>query len=206
MSSIAYYYRIKGLISPTEDKQVQLYMKGLKRDNLGKPVKQAQPMTVAILKALRGLLTENANLVTWRTVWRAHVEFLLILRFDDVKRIKREHLTFESNENGPFIRMKLQGKKHKKYNCDTNRQHVLIIPGGKTVMTEKKKMERYIMPNPNTEACLYNLTQRYLSFLEQHDGSLQPTCLPGFPNRPHPSRAIGYSLALSDLRTVSPLM
>jgi len=87
-------------------------MRGLNRNNLGKPVKRALPMTVNILKALRDQLTENATLVTWRTVWRAHFEFLLMLRFDDVKRLKVEHLSFESNANGPFIRVKLQGMFH----------------------------------------------------------------------------------------------
>jgi len=111
LSAIAFFYRVEGLNSPTEDKQVQMYMRGLKRNNLGKPIKQALPMTVAILKALRDLLTPAASLVTWRTVWRAHVEFLLILRFDDVKRLTRKNLTFESNTNGPFIRLKLEGKK-----------------------------------------------------------------------------------------------
>lgn len=69
-------------------------------------------------------------------------------------------------------------------------------------MSSKGKLERYIMPNENAEACLYTMTQRYLEFLGSHQGSLQPSCLAGHPNSPHPSRSIGYSLALADLRQV----
>ena len=35
-----------------------------------------------------------------------------------------------------------------------------------------------------------------------HTGSLQPTCAPGHPNKPHPDRIVGYTLALQDLRNV----
>ncbi len=35
-----------------------------------------------------------------------------------------------------------------------------------------------------------------------HNGSLQPTCSPRDPNRPHPTRVVGYTLALQDLRNV----
>lgn len=65
-----------------------MYMKGLKRQNVEKPVKQAKPMTTDILQDLRKLLKDDKhpNLVTWRTVWRAHLEFGLMLRFDDLKR------------------------------------------------------------------------------------------------------------------------
>lgn len=41
-----------------------------------------------------------------------------------------------------------------------------------------------------------------MKFLQPHEGSLQPNCAPGSPNRPHPTRAIGYTLALQDLRHV----
>lgn len=87
-SSIAYFYRSSGKPSVTENAIVTLYMKGLKRRNLGKTVNQATPMTTVILADLRKLLSaqQQPNLVTWRTVWRAHVEFGLMLRFDDIRR------------------------------------------------------------------------------------------------------------------------
>ncbi len=88
MSAVAYHYRIAGRHSITENVTVQLYMKGLKRRNLSQPVKRANPMTVEILDALRKLVgaDRHPSLVTWRTVWRAHAEFGLLLRFDDIKR------------------------------------------------------------------------------------------------------------------------
>jgi len=69
-----------------------------------------------------------------------------------------------------------------------------------------KKNERVITYNPNSEGCLCKLTQRYCDFLGDHDGSLQPTCRAGYPNKPHPTRAVGYDLALADLRNVSNLL
>jgi len=38
-----------------------------------------------------------------------------MLRFDDVKRLKREHLSFETNEKGDYIRVKLIGKRNKQH-------------------------------------------------------------------------------------------
>ncbi len=45
-------------------------------------------MTVEVLADLRKLVEPEAspNLMIWRTVWRAHVAFGLLLRFDDIKR------------------------------------------------------------------------------------------------------------------------
>ncbi len=86
ISAIAYHYRVAGLPSITENISVSLYMKGLKRRNLNVPVKRAKPMTPEILKDLRGLLEKTPTLVNWRTIWRAHMEFGLLLRFDDIKR------------------------------------------------------------------------------------------------------------------------
>ena len=88
MSAIAYYYRIHGRPSITEDPTVAMFMKGLKRRNLSTQVKRATPMNVAILHDMRQLVRpeNHPNLVIWRTVWRASVQFGLMLRFDDTKR------------------------------------------------------------------------------------------------------------------------
>lgn len=44
---------------------------------------------------------------------------------------------------------------------------------------------------------------RYLHKLgDQFSGSLQPTCSPGNKEKPHPTRSVPYSLALSDLRNL----
>ncbi len=120
-------------------------------------------MTVEVLCDLRKLLLPDASpdLVTWRTVWRSHVSFGLLLRFDDVKRSKQypvnvvciplQHLfvfyrltvsdlTFETNATGPFVRLKLRGGK--------SRMHL-----------GSRKNERIVVPN-GTESCLYELTRR----------------------------------------------
>jgi len=111
LSAVGYYYRINGVKSITESTSIRMYMKGLKRQHLNDPVSRAQPMTKEILGAMRGLLRNGApTLVIWRTIWRAHVEFALMLRHDDIKRLTRSELTFEENKNGKFIRMKLIGK------------------------------------------------------------------------------------------------
>ena len=87
LSSVGYHYRVSGKPSITENVIVNLYMRGLKRRNLQTPVKRAKPMTPKILSDLRKYLENNLDsLVAWRTVWRAHIEFGLLLRFDDVKR------------------------------------------------------------------------------------------------------------------------
>lgn len=63
-------------------------MKGLKRRNVNKPVKRAKPMTPDVLRDMRKLLEDERKptIVIWRTVLRAHLEFGLLLRFDDIKR------------------------------------------------------------------------------------------------------------------------
>jgi len=65
------------------------------------------------------------------------------------------------------------------------------------------KNERLITSNPDSDSCLYKLTKRYLRFLGDHEGSLQPTCRAGHPKEPHAKCSVGYSLALADLRNVS---
>lgn len=65
------------------------------------------------------------------------------------------------------------------------------------------KNERLITSNPDSDACLYKLTKRYLRFLGDHQGSLQPTCRAGHPLEPHAKRVVGYNLALADLRKVT---
>jgi len=79
----------------------------------------------------------------------------------------------------------------------------LNVLGGKTIMNQKgKKNVKYILSHPNNDACLYKLTKRYLKFLGNHNGSLQPNCQPGNPKKPHATRSIIYTLALADLRQV----
>jgi len=67
---------------------VTLFMKGIKRQNLEVPVKQATPLTPDMLAKMREVLLHKPTLVQWRTVWVAHMEFGLVLRYDDLKRLK----------------------------------------------------------------------------------------------------------------------
>jgi len=62
------------------------------------------------LAKMREKVRSKRTLVTWRTAWAAHMEFVLMLRFDDLKRLTMKELSFEENENGKFIRLKLIGK------------------------------------------------------------------------------------------------
>jgi len=87
-----------------------MYMRGLKRKNLNTPVNRALAMSKEILSAMRKLLRNgNPTLVLWRTIWRAHIEFALMLRHDDVKRLTKSEISFEENATGKFIRLKLIG-------------------------------------------------------------------------------------------------
>lgn len=85
---VAYNYRTRGLPSISEHISVSLFMKGIKREGMSKPIRQATPFTPEILAATRTVLTRKATLVQWRTVWRMHMEFALMLRFDDLRRLK----------------------------------------------------------------------------------------------------------------------
>ncbi len=57
-------------------------MKGLKRLNVDKVVTRATPMTPEILQAMRGILMQAPNLTRWRTVWRAYMEYHVMLRYN----------------------------------------------------------------------------------------------------------------------------
>ncbi len=80
LSAIAYHYKAQGVTGVTDDPRVGMFMKGLKRRNQGAPVTRAEPMTVEVLTAMREMLYRKPNLVLWRTVWRAYMEFCLMLR------------------------------------------------------------------------------------------------------------------------------
>jgi hypothetical protein len=80
LSAVAFNYRLNGRVSPTEDARVGMYMKGLKRLNVNKPVIRATPMTPDVLKGMRAQLATGPTLTKWRTVWRAYMEYHLMLR------------------------------------------------------------------------------------------------------------------------------
>jgi len=69
-------------------------------------------------------------------------------------------------------------------------------------MSHKNRKDECFINYSGSEGCLYNLTKNYLAYLEDHSGSLQPGCRPGHPNKPHATKAITYTTALSDYRAV----
>lgn len=87
LSSIAYFYRLKGLDSPSEAKLVTMYMKALKRRHVLRPsgTKRAQPLLRPEVDSLGELLLDPAQtLRVWRTVWRVHIMFYCMLRWSDL--------------------------------------------------------------------------------------------------------------------------
>ncbi len=90
MSSVSYFYRLKGLESPSNNPLVQMYLKGLKRRQLdiGGPVHRAKPLTKGQLSQLNGyLLSGERSLREWRTILRINLAFYCLLRWDDVCRL-----------------------------------------------------------------------------------------------------------------------
>jgi len=63
-------------------------MKGLSRQNCTQQVKRAMPITKEMLDVLASRISDDDNLVTWRTLWRMCIAFTCFLRFDDIKRLK----------------------------------------------------------------------------------------------------------------------
>ena len=100
-----------------------------------------------------------------------------------MSRLTRSDLTLETTVTGRIYRLKLHG--------------------GKTSISCPKKPDRILTANTeNPDQCLVRLTERYLDYLgPDHQGSLQPSCLPGNAKRPHPEKSIYYSVALQDLRS-----
>jgi len=90
LSSVSFFYRLRGLESPSYSPLVGMYLKGLKRQHLTitGPASRAKPMTVEILKKLYNYLNESPrSLRIWRTIWRIHLAFFCLLRWDDVCRL-----------------------------------------------------------------------------------------------------------------------
>jgi len=158
-------------------------------------------MTLEILEAAEKYLYEgNHSLKIWRTVWRMFICFFCFLRYDDIKRLKVIHnylrliyinktlailqtsdLTHHEDEGqGPFCRL------HLKY----GKTNQLNQPDHRTISSSDR-------------LCAYSLTRSYLDKLTLPCGnavSLQPSCHPADPNKPHPTREVPYTRALSDLK------
>ena len=91
LSSVSYFYRLKGLVSPSTGPSVGMYLKGLKRRQLasGMLVRRARPLTKTQLRLLNEYLTSgDRSLREWRTIWRINLAFYCLLRWDDVCRLK----------------------------------------------------------------------------------------------------------------------
>ncbi len=85
LSAIAHKYKTNGVTGVTDDSRIAMYMKGLKRRNQGSVVVRATPMTPEILTAMRRMLYRKPSLILWRTIWRAYMEFCLMLRYMTIK-------------------------------------------------------------------------------------------------------------------------
>lgn len=91
LSSVSYFYRLKGLVSPSFSASVQMYMKGLRRCQLERSaqVRRAKPLTKSVLHQLNQYLQAGPRtLRDWRTVWRINLAFYGLLCWDDVMRLK----------------------------------------------------------------------------------------------------------------------
>jgi len=89
MSAVAYYYRLRGLPSPSDNSLVGMYLRGVKRKSLENQPKRAVPMTRQILARLNAYLySGDRSLRIWRTIWRINLMFRCLLRWDDVYRLK----------------------------------------------------------------------------------------------------------------------
>ena len=89
-------------------------------------------------------------------------------------------ITLETNDHGSFYRMQLHGGKTNQLNLPDYR----------------------VIPETGGVACPFSLTTRYLQILGPHEGSLQPSSSPRDPRKPHSTKVIPYSLALSDFRNL----
>ncbi len=87
-------------------------------------------------------------------------------------------ITLETNDSGTFYRLKLHGGKTNQANLPDYR----------------------VIPETGGAACPFSLTTKYVQFLGPHEGSLQPSSHPNNRRRPHATKVIPYSLALSDFR------
>ncbi len=74
------------------------------------------------------------------------------------------------------------------------------LHGGKT--NQANLPDYRVIPETGGPACPFFLTTRYLQFLGPHAGSVQPSSLASDRYRPHATKVIPYSLALSDFRTM----
>jgi len=100
LSAINHYHRVELLPSVSDNEHVSAFMRGLKRvelENLPPRVTRAKPMTPEVLLKLANLVqnTPDLSLKTWRTIWRIFVCYYCLLRWDDVKKLKMEDLTYE---------------------------------------------------------------------------------------------------------------
>ena len=147
MSSVSYFYRLKGLESPSHNPLVQMYLKGLKRRqlHLGGPVHRAKPLTKDQLAQLNDyLISGERSLREWRTIWRINLAFYCLLRWDDVCRllVRYFHICSLCNLNFPYIFLLEQVTDFDLNNDDGLPCYDFELRGGKTLMHEKN-LNRY---------------------------------------------------------------
>jgi len=102
LSAISYYHRIELLPSPSDNEHVTMFMRGLKRielENAPQPVSRAKALTPEVLLKLATLSEQPLSLRNMRTLWRIFVCYFCLLRWDDVKKLRREDVTYDADDN-----------------------------------------------------------------------------------------------------------
>ena len=140
VSSLAFHYKIEGLVSPTSAPIVSMFMKGLKRTELELKIKpkQAKPMTKEILKRLIAYLYASPRgLRIWRSVWRINTAFYCILRWDDICRLTVTDLYCVFINSSFLVLLAIQVRDFLVKDCEDGKSYEFTLNGGKTLMCGK---------------------------------------------------------------------
>ena len=191
-AAIAYEHKLRFQPSPTDHPSLKLLMKSVRR-NLTTPRNPVTPLSIEHLRLLNRHLRSlgpDADLVTWRTIWRLNVEYYTLCRFSEVNPLQTQDLKFV---DVPEASITLQIRKSK---TDQLR------------LGETKHL--YCAPE-HPELCPVRLTRQYLLRLARHQpgsvytGSLQPRvkkCPKLKIQIPLPTTVIAYSSCLEESKNL----
>ena len=111
MAAVSFFHRLEGFSPPCSSPDVKLLVKGIKRMCFSAP-KRAKPLTSDIVKSvIESLLGEDlrcssyydVSLRNWRTAACIVLSFSALCRFDDMKKITTDNISFEDNRALVFI-------------------------------------------------------------------------------------------------------
>ena len=188
IAAIAFEHRRQFLPSPSENPTIGLLLRGIRR-RFSVERHPKKPLTHDLLRRMVDSLHRpehgrdglRAPIALWRTVWRAHMEFYTLGRFDDIIRLRHDSV---------FIRFEPQ-------------PHLLVkFMGGKTDIFSEGS-ERIICGHcPPSLYCPVKLTELYFRRLgHDYAGYLVPRTrsIPGTVVA-DPDHPVSYTTALQDLR------